>query len=341
MSSLSEFMAKALPVIEEDLRAVLTPPAGSPPQFYRILHYHMGWVDQAGSAAGSIGGKRLRPALCLLVAKAAGGQTNYARPAAAAVELLHNFSLLHDDIQDQSPTRHNRDTVWRIWGNQQAINSGDSLFALAHLAIPRLAPAGLLPEVQAHMLTILDETSLDLTRGQHLDISFETRDAVSVEEYLDMIRGKTAALIGAAAELGALAAGANADMQVHYREFGRNLGIAFQILDDVLDIWGAPELTGKQAAVDIYQRKKSLPVLFGLEKSQELRERYAAPHDFSADDVGEIIKALENTGARQYARQQAQRFSDLTMQHLEAVEPDGAPGSVLVELVDQLLHRER
>jgi geranylgeranyl diphosphate synthase, type I len=340
MSSFSEFMAHALPIVEADLRTVLSPSPNSPPQFYRILHYHMGWVDRDGNPTHLNTGKRLRPAVCLLVAAAVEGRFEPARPAAAAIELIHNFSLLHDDIQDQSPTRHNRDTVWRIWGNQQAINSGDSLFALAHLAIPWLAPPDLSPELQVGMLTLLDETAVELTRGQHLDISFETRAVVAAEESVDMIGGKTAALISASAEMGALAAGADPAARHQYREFGRNLGIAFQILDDMLDIWGEPEQTGKRAAVDIYQRKKSLPVIFGLEKSQELRERYAAARDFSDEDVQRIIRVLEEVGARRYAEQQAQHYSDQTIRHLEAANPGGAPRSALLELVQQLLHRE-
>lgn len=341
MTSLTQFSADVLPVIEEDLRAILSLPAGSPDQFYHMMQYHMGWVDQSGSPVLSKGGKRIRPMLCLLVSAALGGNIDHVRPAAAAVELIHNFSLLHDDIQDQSPTRRNRDTVWAIWGSPQAINSGDSMFALAHLAIPRLAPPDLPPDVQVRMLTILDETSLELTRGQHLDISFEAREAVSVDEYLDMIRGKTAALISAAAEMGALAAGADESTQRNYREFGRNLGVAFQIEDDMLDIWGAPEHTGKQAAVDVYQRKKSLPVLFGLEKSKALRKRYAAAGEFGPKDVEQIIGELEATGAKHYAEEQAQHYSDLTVQHLEAADPSGDLGAALLELVEQLLRRDR
>ncbi len=341
MTSFNQFATDVLPVIEADLRAILSLPEGNPPEFYHMMQYHMGWVDRSGSPVQLKGGKRIRPMLCLLVTAALGGRIEHARPAAAAVELIHNFSLLHDDIQDQSPTRRNRDTVWAIWGSAQAINSGDSMFALAHLAIPRLAPPDLPAEVQVGMLTILDETSLELTRGQHLDISFETREAVSVDEYMDMIRGKTAALISAAAEMGALAAGADQATRGHYREFGKNLGMAFQIEDDILDIWGAPELTGKRAAVDIYQRKKSLPALFGLEKSKALRERYSTPGEFSAGDVEQIIGELERVGARRHAEEQARYYSDLTAQHLEAASPDADLGGALLELVEQLLRRDR
>lgn len=341
MPSLAQFSAEVLPVIEQDLRTVLSVPKGSPPEFYRMMQYHMGWVDPSGGKLKTQGGKRIRPGLTLLATAAMGGNIDYARPAAAAVELIHNFSLLHDDIQDQSPTRRNRDTVWVLWGMPQAINAGDSMFALAHLAIPRLAPADLPASVQVQMLALLDETCLELTRGQHLDMSFEKRDSVPVDEYLDMIRGKTGALISAAAEMGALAAGVDEQTQVNYREFGRNLGIAFQIEDDMLDIWGAPELTGKQAAVDIVQRKKSLPVLYGLERSENLRESYASPDAFSKKDVKNIIGELEAVGARDFAVEQAQKYSSLTIQHLEAADPDPEYGPALLELVQQLLRRDR
>jgi geranylgeranyl diphosphate synthase type I len=341
MLSLAQFSAEFLPVIEQDLRTVLSTPRGSPPEFYRMMQYHMGWVDPSGGKLKTQGGKRIRPGLTLLSTAATGGNIDHARPAAAAVELIHNFSLLHDDIQDQSPTRRNHDTVWKLWGEPQAINAGDSMFALAHLAIPRLSPPDLPADVQVGMLELLDETCLELTRGQHLDMSFETREDVSVNEYLDMIRGKTAALISAAAEMGALASGADEGMRINFREFGKNLGIAFQIEDDMLDIWGAPELTGKQAAVDIIQRKKSLPVLYGLEKSEMLREQYTSPKAFSAKTVQQIIGELETVGARDFAVKQAQKYSNLTIKHLEDASPDPEYAPALLELVEQLLRRDR
>jgi geranylgeranyl diphosphate synthase type I len=334
-------MAEALPVIEQDLHTVLETPDGSPPQFYRMLHYHMGWIDSSGNLVASQAGKRLRPALCLMAAKAVAGSYHKARAAAVAVELLHNFSLMHDDIEDESPIRHGRSTVWNLWGIEQAINAGDALYALAHLAIPRLAPADIPAALIAQMLATLDETSLEVTRGQHLDMSFATRESVSVEDYLGMIGGKTAALIGASAELGAASAGAGAETQEHYRQFGRNLGMAFQIMDDILDIWGAPETTGKQAAVDIYHRKKSLPVVFGLEKGVELRHLYAASQPFDQDDVARVIAQLDDFGARAYAEEQAERYSNLTIQHLESASPQQEAGQALMELVQQLLRRDR
>ncbi|HPV06022.1 MAG TPA: polyprenyl synthetase family protein [Aggregatilineales bacterium] len=338
---LSTFFDRYLPLIEADLQAVLTPPAGSPPLFYRMLHYHMGWVGPDGEPSKANGGKRIRPVLCLLTCAASGGPLDAARPPAAAIELIHNFSLLHDDIQDRSPLRRNRPTAWSIWGEAQAINAGDSLFTLAHLAIPRLADGRLDGETQARMLTITDETCLALTCGQHLDISFEERTDVTVDEYLEMIGGKTAALLSAAARLGALAAGVDESVQAHYAAFGHYLGMAFQVLDDILDIWGDPALTGKEAAIDIRQRKKSLPVLYGLERSAELRDLYATPAPFDEAQVEQAVSLLDAVGARDYAESLARRYSDETLEHLDAAQPQGDAGQALYALVDRLLHRDR
>lgn len=337
MSILSDYFARLLPVIENDLQAVLTLQEGFPAAYYHMLHYHMGWVDEHGQPADIDRGKRLRPLLSLLVSETVSGNSTPARPPAAAVELIHNFSLLHDDIQDRSPTRRNRPTVWCVWDEKQAINAGDAMFALAHLAIPRLSD-GKHPERLVRMLTILDETCMELTRGQHLDISFEDRGEISTDEYLNMIAGKTAALLSASAQLGAIAAGAD---DTHYAAFGHNLGMAFQVLDDILDIWGDPELIGKKASIDIWQRKKSLPVLYGLSHSEELHERYANQEPFTGADVEHIKDLLDEVGARRYAEDLARQYSEQTMQHLNAANAQGQAGAALRELVDMLLHRKK
>lgn len=342
MSRLSAYFDRLLPVIEADLHSVLEPPDEVHPQFYRMMHYHMGWVEDDGRAADSLHtGKRIRPLICLLICEAVCSDSDPARPAAAAVELIHNFSLLHDDVQDRSPLRRNRQTVWRIWGDAQAINAGDSLFTLAHLAIPRLAGDRLPALTIARLLEILDETSLELTRGQFLDIWFETEDRVAVEAYLDMVAGKTAALLSGATRMGALSAGASAGQQTHYADFGHQIGLAFQVQDDILDIWGDPALTGKQAASDIYQRKKSLPVLYGLARSPELGQLYASPEPFDAPAVTKAKTLLEKAGALDYARGLVEDYSGAALAALEAASPSGEAGEALVGLVDVLLRRDR
>lgn len=341
MTHLEDVFARLLPVIEADLQTVLSAPESYPPLYYQMLHYHMGWIDQTGQPADTERGKRIRPAVALMVCEAVCGDYRPARPAAAAVELIHNFSLLHDDIQDRSPTRRNRPTAWMVWGEKQGINAGDALFALAHLAIPRLAAPDSDPAVLYRMLCILDETCLDLTRGQHLDMLFENQDHVTTDEYLNMIAGKTAALSAAAAQMGAIAAGASEQVVEHFRAFGHNMGLAFQVLDDVLDIWGDPRLTGKEAAVDIHDRKKSLPVLYGLERSVALRTLYADAEPFAEQTVQSAIRLLDEVNARGYAEELARHYSRETVAHLEAASPAGPTGQALYELVDTLLHRSR
>lgn len=340
MDILSPFFERFLPIIEDDLKLVLRPPDHSPPLFYRMLHYHMGWVDQAGQPAQADRGKRIRPVLCLLSSEATNGDHRPGGPSAAAVELLHNFSLLHDDIEDRSPTRRGRPTLWCIWGEAQAINAGDALFALAHLAIPRLTPTEYDQSLVAMLMQTLTETCLELTRGQHLDLVFETRDHVSMDDYLGMIAGKTAALISAAAHMGSSAAGADPAIQAHYRAFGENLGMAFQVRDDILDIWGDPTVTGKEIATDIRQRKKSLPVLYALERSDELHDLYTDPTSFDGATIARAITLLDQFGAREYAEELVQQYSNQTLFHLEAASPQGDAGQALYELVHTLLHRD-
>lgn len=340
MTHLENHFERYLPVIESDLRTALMPPEDSPPNYYRMLHYHMGWVNELGQPTTAQTGKRIRPVICLLCCDSAAGDIGPARPAAGAVELVHNFSLLHDDIEDRSPTRRNRPTVWSIWGIAQAINAGDVLFTLAHLAIPRLAGEQADSYLVARSLRLLDETCLQLTQGQHLDLCFEDRETVTTGDYLNMIAGKTAALIAASAQLGALAAEVEHIRQSHYAEFGYHLGMAFQVLDDILDIWGDPAVTGKEAAIDIRQRKKSLPVLYALERSEELREIYASPAPFDEQTISHVISLLEGVSARDYAQALARSYSEKTIRSLENAAPGGAAGEALFELVDSLLHRD-
>lgn len=341
MAILSDYFERLLPIIEEDLQRMLLSPPYYPPQYYRMLHYHMGWIDDEGNPISAETGKRIRPILALITAEAVSGDANAARPAAAAVELIHNFSLLHDDIQDASPLRRGRKTAWRVWGKEQSINAGDAMFALAYLAIPRLASEGADPAILHQLTCILGETCVELTRGQHLDMLFEAQETVSTDNYLSMIAGKTAALIAASTEMGAISAGADAEQRVHYREFGRNLGLAFQVLDDVLDIWGDPKLTGKKAAVDIYDRKKSLPVLYGLANSAELNDLYAEQTNMTKERVQQAIALLDGVDARGYAESLARHYSDATLSELEAASPQGSAGEALYEVVDYLLRRNR
>ncbi|MEJ2749160.1 MAG: polyprenyl synthetase family protein, partial [Anaerolineae bacterium] len=326
------------PTLEAEMRIVLRADGPPPAPFYGMLQYHMGWLDADLQPANVNSGKRIRPIMCLLACQAAGGNWQQALPAAAAIELLHNFSLIHDDVEDNSPTRRGRDTVWKIWGVEQAINSGDAMFALAHLAMVRLADRGVAAPVIVQALRRFDETCLALTQGQHADMDFEARDQVSVDEYLGMITGKTAVLIALSAELGALIAGTDAATIEHYAQFGRSLGLAFQVIDDILGIWGDEARTGKSAATDITTKKKTLPVLYGLEKSAELRELYT--QDVNEGFVETAVTLLNQSGAREYARDKAAAYSQSALGHLEATEAGGTAATALQQLANMLLQRD-
>jgi geranylgeranyl diphosphate synthase, type I len=338
-NELKTYYQEMLPALEAEMRAVLRADSDRPDLFYGMMHYHMGWVDDALNPANINGGKRIRPILCLLTCAAAGDDWRQAVPAAAAIELLHNFSLIHDDIEDASPTRRGRPTLWQLWGIEQAINSGDAMFAIAHLALNRLVERGVPAARVVTALRRFDETCVALTIGQHHDMDFENRAEVSVEEYMAMIEGKTAVLLSLCAELGALIAGQDEETIAHYATFGRDLGLAFQVKDDILGIWGDEARTGKSAATDIETKKKTLPVLYGLGKSEALRQLYAEA-EVDEGFVTAVIARLDESGAYDFASDKAGHYSQSALDHLEAVQPGGPAYTALYQLTNMLLQRD-
>jgi geranylgeranyl diphosphate synthase, type I len=336
LTTLSEEM---IPAVESEMRLVLQVEESAADRFWGMMHYHMGWAEANLEPANHKSGKRIRPLICLLTCMASGGDWSQAVPAGAALELLHNFTLIHDDIQDNSPTRRGRPTLWQIWGPEQAINSGDAMFAIAHLAMARLLERGTPAPIVVRALRRLDETCIELTRGQYNDMRFEQEQTVTVDEYLAMINGKTAALLSLATELGALVAGKDEKTVAHYAAFGRELGLAFQVRDDILGIWGDETLIGKSAATDIATRKKSLPVLYGLEKSEDLRHLYGRSEN-GDNFVEEAIRLLDKVEARQFTNQHEKAYSRSALDHLEAVSPQGQGAEAIHQLVSLLLNRE-
>lgn len=338
-SLLKKFSKEMIPAVEREMMSVLNVSEGKPDLYHGMMHYHMGWIDKDFVPTSGKGGKRIRPLLCMLVCSAAGGNWEDAIPAGAAIEILHNFTLVHDDIQDDSPTRRGQATVWKNWGMPQAINVGDALFASSYVALTRLADRGVPAGKLIHAVNSLTNTCLKLTSGQHHDMRFETMDSVTVNEYVFMIGGKTAALLALCGELGALVAGCDEQTITHYTELARDLGLAFQVKDDILGIWGDEEAIGKSAATDIATRKKSLPVLYGLEKSSALRELYAQPEN-NDTFVSDAIALLDDCGARDYARERATYYSNSALAHWEAAQPTGPAAQALQELTDMLLNRQ-
>ncbi len=314
-------------------------PLNDAEDFRTMLGYPFGWVDENNLPYDQPTGKRIRPLLLLLCAEAAGGDWQGALPAAAAVELLHNFSLIHDDIQDDSPTRHGRATVWKIWGRADAINAGDALFALAYSAMQGLAQSGTAPAVTLKAWEIFNKTNLELTRGQHLDMRFERQETITVDEYISMIGGKSAALIAACAQIGALVGSGDEATAAHFSDYGRNLGIAFQIRDDILGIWGDPDVTGKSAATDILSRKKTLPVLYGLSQSERLRTLYRG-ETFGEPQVAEAVSLLNSLRAEAYARELESTYYQQALAALARAQPQGDAAKGLAALTEALFQRQ-
>lgn len=333
----AQFLQSYLSVLDAAMRRTFESILRDEPGFGVMLRYAMGWTDENNQPQFHPTGKRLRPALLFLCAETAGGDWQQAVPAGVAVEFLHNFSLIHDDIEDNSDIRHNRPTVWKIWEVKNAINAGDAMFAVAYSALEKQSQY-VTPEVALDLWRIFNATNLELTRGQHLDMRFEHQDHVSVEDYLSMIRGKTASLLATCAQMGALIGSGSPQIAAHYAEFGLNIGIAFQIRDDILGIWGDPKETGKSAASDIISRKKSFPVLYGLEHSTALADIYQRTA-FTDADVAKAVQLLDSVNAQGYAQQQEQIYYEKAMQALANANPQAEPAQQLKLFVEMLFKR--
>ncbi len=344
--------------IEAGLRAAVSPAAAAPraPESARALatmygqiEYHLGWRAEDLSPAQGDPGKLLRPTLTLLAAELAGGGDAVGRalPAAVTVEMIHNFSLIHDDIEDGDEARRGRPTLWKIWGQAQAINSGDALFSMARMGVWELARLGVEPGLVVRLGKLLDQTCLELCEGQHLDMSFEGRREVTEEMYLDMIGRKTAALMSCAAEVGArIGAPEDDTLGDQLGAFGRALGLAFQLRDDVLGIWAAKEL-GKSYAGDVRRKKMTLPVIHALaQAASEDREAlvaiYAARGLATDEQVARTLEILDRSGSRARAYHALREQLDIATAALESARrkapAQGASareaGEALMSLVD-------
>jgi geranylgeranyl diphosphate synthase type I len=311
---------------------------------YSLMRYHLGWEDRDGRPQDARHGKLLRPLLCVASCEAVGGDAETAFPLAAAVELLHNFSLIHDDIEDQSPQRHGRDAVWRVWGIAQAVNAGDGMFALAHVALDRLSEAGVDAQRVRAATHLLDTASLRLCEGQYLDLAFEGRLEVSCADYLTMVHGKTAALMAAAAGSGALVGEAPPGVVSAFEQFGEKLGFAFQVRDDVLGIWGESRETGKPTGEDIRARKKSFPVVYARESAatgdgEELRTIYGKDK-LSEEDIARASVLLERAGARAHSEETASRYAAEALQCLADIDLAPERRRDLELLADYFVNRE-
>lgn len=334
-------------IVERELAISIRALEGRAPLMARMARYHLGMIDSVGNITEpevrrAVQGKRIRPMLALLTCSAVGGDTVAAGPLAAAVELLHNFTLIHDDIQDRSPNRRHRATVWRIWGDAQAINAGDAMFAAAQLTLLRVRDTGVPEGTVIDLLAEFNRITIEIVAGQVLDLEHEGRADVSPDDYLAMISGKTAAIVRFAAWAGAKAGGADSETAERLGAFGQSLGIGFQVQDDLLGIWGTRDITGKDAADDIRRRKQSLPILMLRGEASDaelarLNDLYGRD-EIDGDGVAEVLAALDRHRVRERVAEQVRIHHDQALAELDVLarELGLQPTEALRQLAERL-----
>lgn len=324
-------------VIEEDLKTACDSLKHHRAEdIAQVLSYHLGWTEESNQNMG----KRIRPLLTLLSNAAVGGDWATALPVSSSIELIHNFSLIHDDIEDGSETRRGMTTVWRRWGVPRAINIGDAVFILARLSAHRMRDHGVPPETILQLFEILDQACLNLTIGQDMDLAFELRDDVTEEEYLDMIEGKTSALLAAATSCGAVVAQAPPDLVETLRRFGHHLGLAFQIRDDILGIWGEPERTGKSTGDDLRTRKKTLPVIFGLSSSPDFKALWDS-NQVDQTSIGLMRKQLDESGILSLTEAEAEKHTNISLEIINSLPSKNPAVDQIVSLAEILVNRQQ
>jgi geranylgeranyl diphosphate synthase, type I len=336
MTSLSTFFDLTIPVLESEMRRIITQSLDPKSDLLReIFLYHLG-MDQGKEVRG----KRVRPMLVFIICHACQGEWQKAVPAAAAVEFLHNFSLIHDDIEDRSDKRHGRPTVWAKWGAAQAINSGDGMFTLVFQAIQQMLHQET-NEKTLEAIHLITQTCLKLVEGQILDVAFETQEDIAVSDYYRMIDGKTATLLACCAQLGGLVAGIDTQKMGLLNKLGSKLGRSFQIQDDILGIWGDSQETGKPVTNDLIEHKHSLPIIYGLQMSPRFKKRWMQK-EISLEDTPTMVRQLTEDGVHQKVEKELAHLDHETDKIIKELNFPNKEGSVMLgELMAKLRIRKR
>jgi geranylgeranyl diphosphate synthase type I len=318
LSDIGPVLGKYTPDISQTMREAL---AQTPPFLDGVLRYHFGWANEKFEPVTTDSGKMLRPVLALLVFDALTGTHRPALPAAAAIEMIHNFSLLHDDVEDRDRERRGRPTVWSVWGEAMAINAGDYLYTLAFKTLSQLDSERFSSEqvLAVHQLVI--DACLALTLGQDLDLRFEQQQDISIDMYLDMIDKKTGALLKASVLTGATLATTNSEIIHNYSVFAHNIGLAFQIQDDILGIWGDAAQTGKSVSNDLRRKKKTLPVLYTLSTltNEQLHILYTTDGQLSDPEIEFVRGCLQSVDAFTFAKHAADKYIELAFGALSEI----------------------
>lgn len=308
------------------------------------IEYHMGWSNPNGNPIKSTEGKRLRPALMLFACVSLGGKVERALAPAVAIELIHNFSLIHDDIEDRDTQRHNRPTVWSIWGEDKAIHIGSLLYDLAFIQMGEVSN-DVSSEQLLYTSSRLSESSFEMMKGQYLDISFEERMKVSTTEYIEMVAFKTASLISCAMDIGGFIGTGDHELASSLALLGRQLGQLFQIRDDMLGIWGDVKSTGKPVGADIRRKKKSFPIVYAMEvgRKSSIDDLNKVFNKSTLDDgdVEKVLVALDDTNAKNKCEANTQEMGSRILKQIENAKFPSNFRLEIEELVDFLITRTR
>jgi len=303
--------------------------SGNPNELYDPISYTM-----------TLGGKRIRPTLCLLAAQLFGGDLKKAMNLAMAVEVFHNFTLVHDDIMDEAPIRRGKPAVHAKWNRDVAILSGDVMFVQAYQLLAKGNP-----EKLSQMLTVFNQTAIEVCEGQQFDMNFETRDDVTAENYIEMIRLKTGVLLACSLQLGAFESGASEkDAKLIY-EFGEKIGIAFQIQDDFLDCYAKQEDFGKRVGGDIISNKKTFLMLTALEKADEKQsgkiENLMSTSTSDEERVAGVLEVYNELDIPSLTKSAMQNYFDESLAALNQIEATADLKQPLVELAEMLMMRKK
>ncbi len=312
---------------------------------YDLLRYHMGWQDENGLVVESSTGKGVRPTLCLFASEAVGGEWQSALPAAIAIELIHNFSLIHDDIQDGDKERHHRPTVWYLWGHSHGLNAGVAMNVLANRALAPNGVSSLPAEKALQVSLILTRACTQMIEGQVLDLSFEQRSTIRVSDYLTMIGKKTAALLESSLHMGAVIGTEDGPIIEAMRAFGTDLGFMFQVRDDMLGIWGVQDKTGKPTGSDIHRRKKSLPIVHALESAEGgARERlvsiYRSDRPLTDADIADVLSIMDDLDTAGFCGSLAKEHGERGLEALAHIELGPKARAECQEMTAFLLERD-
>ena len=319
MSGISHlFPAEYETALERELRETLGDQQGL---LYDMLRYQLGWADEHGTPQAGLSGDQLRPLTCMLSCDSLSGEHVAALPGAAAVELVHNFSLIHEDVQSGSPDRKQRPTVWWIWGPGQAINAGDGMHALARLSLMRMQDRGFEVSRVLRAMQLFDRSCLSLCEGQHLDLGFQEKLDVGVDAYLEMAAGKSGALMSCAMGLGALAATEDSNTVESFKECGKHLGIMHQIAEDIRELAGS--LKEGEPATNVLNKKKLLPIVYAFQKGDVRTKRDLGTIYFKRvlepPDVEQVMTIVDGVSGLQYAQDKIGEHREKAMTSLDSV----------------------